>query len=206
MTEEIRDKRGLLAAAREGGGAVLELGCGPKKQIDGAITIDLLDTDAVDIVGDAVAVLRSLPPRSVARIHSFHFFEHVPDVEALLVEVARVLQDGGLMEVTVPHFSNPYFYSDPTHRSYFGLYTFSYYAEESLLTRKVPKYGKNFGFELREVDLGFKSPFYGRNLFKRAVGAVVNAAPWLKEFYEENLAYIVPCYEVRYLLARVARS
>ena len=161
MTHDVNDKHGLLAAARPRGGAVLELGCGPKKQVGGAIGIDMLDTDAVDIVGEAVAVLRRFPAASVARIHSFHFFEHVPDLDALLVETARVLEDGGTMEVVVPHFSNPYFYSDPTHRAFFGLYTFSYLAEERLFARKVPNYGKGFGFQLRQVDSCSSHPSQG---------------------------------------------
>ncbi len=205
VPDHVTDKRGLLAQARAGGGAVLELGCGPAKQLAGAIGIDMLDTDAVDIVGEANAVLRRFPARAASRIASFHFFEHVPDLDALLVETARVLDDGGLMEVTVPHFSNPYFYSDPTHRTFFGLYTFSYLADEKLFARKVPNYGKGFGFELREVDLVFKSPFTGRNALKRGVGSIVNASTFFKELYEENFAFLFPCYEIRYLLARKPR-
>ncbi len=208
MTDDaasVTDKRGLLAKARAGGGAILELGCGPAKQVAGAIGIDMLDTDAVDVLGEAVAALKRFPDRAAASVHSFHFFEHVPDLDALLHETARVLDDGGVMEVVVPHFSNPYFYSDPTHRAFFGLYTFSYLADEKLFSRKVPNYGKGFGFELRSVDLVFKSPFTGRNAMKRLVGSLVNATTAFKELYEENFAFIIPCYEIRYVLARKAR-
>src|SRR6185312_2948084 len=37
-----------------------------------------------------------------------------------------VLEPGGEFRAVVPHFSNLHFYSDPTHRTFFGLYTFSY--------------------------------------------------------------------------------
>ena len=52
----------------------------------------------------------------------------------------------------------------------------------------------------------FKSPFAGRNLMKRIAGTIFNATTALKELYEENFAFMVPCYEVRYLLARAPRS
>jgi hypothetical protein len=126
----------------------------------------------------------------------------------MLDELARALRPGALLEVVVPHFSNPYFYSDPTHRSTFGLYSFSYLSSDAILRRKVPSYVRNEAFALRSVALGFKSspPFYGRYAFKRAVGVLVNLGRWPREFYEENLCYLVPCYEVRFVLQRIASS
>jgi hypothetical protein len=55
------DKHGALAR-RDLRDLVIELGCGPVKRSAGAIGVDLIDGDAVDIVGDALDVLRALPP------------------------------------------------------------------------------------------------------------------------------------------------
>ncbi len=205
MDAGVIDKRGVLGRLGAIAPVVLELGCGPRKSILGALGIDALDTEAVDLVGDAVAVLRRFPDASVARVTSAHFLEHVEDLDALLAEVSRVLTDGGALDATVPHFSNPYFYSDPTHRRTFGLYTFSYLADGALFTRGVPRYGKDFGLELLAVELVFKSPFAGRNVFKRTWGWWVNRGAYTREFYEENLCHLVPCYEVRYALRRRPR-
>jgi hypothetical protein len=38
---------------------------------------------------------------------------------------------------------------------------------------------------------------------KHAVGGLVNRSTWLKEVYEENLAWIFPCYEIESLLVKV---
>ena len=110
----------------------------------------------------------------------------------------------GKLELVVPHFSNPFFYSDPTHRRFFGLYTFSYIAKDNIFTRKVPQYGWDSMFILEDVDLHFKSsrPFYGRHGIKKLLGMVFNSCTYLKEFYEENLCYVFPCYEVRYVIRR----
>ena len=149
-------------------------------------------------------VLAAFPPASVDRVASFHFLEHVDDLPRLLVELARVLKPEGELYVVTPHFSNPYYYSDYTHRRFFGLYTFAYLSESRLFAREVPRYGLEPRFELVDVTLGFKSarPFYVRYAFKRAVGVVVNASRWTKEFWEENLCWLLPCYEIAYRLRR----
>ena len=106
--------------------------------------------------------------------------------------------------VVTPHFSNPYFYSDYTHRRPFGLYTFAYLAEEDLFRRKVPHYGHAPAFRLQRVRLIFKSPrpHYGRWAMKKIWQQIFNRSRYLMEFYEENLCWLMPCYEIRYELER----
>lgn len=80
------------------------------------------------------------------------------------------------LEIVVPHFSNPYFASDPTHRRPFG-----------------PQYGDALPPQLERVVLCFMStPQFGRHAFKKAVGLLVNSSRWATDFYEENLVYLVP--------------
>ena len=52
------DKHGLLAR-RDLRDVVIELGCGPLKRHAGSIAIDILDGEHVDVVGDALDVLRA---------------------------------------------------------------------------------------------------------------------------------------------------
>lgn len=199
------DKKSFLDRIENFPNVVLELGCGNHKKVDGSIGIDALDYDCVDIVGDIYEVLARMPNSSVDAVYSYHFFEHVADLSLLMEELARVLKDGGLLEVVVPHFSNPYFYSDYTHKSFFGLYSFSYFSKDNILKREVPTYGKSIKFDLSNVNLVFKSPrpFYFRYIIKFIVGIVFNLNNYMKEFYEENLCYIFPCYEVKYSLKRI---
>lgn len=105
----------------------------------------------------------------------------------------------------MPHFSNPYFSSDRTHRKAFGLYSLDYFVGESLLKRKVPRYGPLMPFVFKEISLGFKStpPFYGRHAFKSLVHRFINMTNGLKAFYEETPCYLAPCYEVHFLLVRM---
>lgn len=198
------DKSGVLRALGARSPIVLELGCGGTKQVTGAIGIDQYDHEGVDIVGDVATVVAAFPDRSVDAVHSFHFFEHVEDVKGLLKEIERILRPGGRLEVVVPHFSNPYFYSDVTHRTFFGLYTFDYFTRRTLFSRKVFIYGESLALEVTKIDLVFKSPkpFYGRYAIKRLLGWVFNSCNYMRELYEENFCYLFPCYEIRFLLRR----
>ncbi len=199
------DKQGVLQTLATRNEVILELGCGNRKRVAGSIGIDQLDYPCVDIVGDLMTVVNAFPSASVDRVTSHHVFEHLPDLEGTLLALARVLKIGGQLEIVVPHFSNPYYYSDATHKSFFGLYTFAYFAANSPFKRQVPTYQRELHFELVRVDLGFKSPppFYVRYGIKRALGYLFNLNNAMREFYEENLCYLFPCYELRYELRRI---
>jgi SAM-dependent methyltransferase len=198
----ILDKSGALAEERL---LKLDLGCGITKRRPDFVGVDLLDGPAVDIVGDALDVLRALEDERAVEVYSSHFFEHVDNLSALIDELERVLVVGGRLHVVVPHFSNPYYYSDPTHRRPFGLYTFSYFAEDPVLRRRVPTYGRAPRLRLQAVRLNFRSSieFRARYRVKAALGRLVNRSVWAQEFYEENLAGIVPCYELDFELVKV---
>lgn len=198
------DKKNILPTISSASTIELELGCGNMKRNRQAIGIDILDFPDVDIVGDVYEVLAAFPAQSINAVYAYHFIEHVADIQRLLSELARTVKPGGIIEFIAPHFSNPYFYSDPTHRSFFGLYTFCYYANESPFSRRVPMYGYKSQFKIDKVDLLFKSnrPFFVRYGVKRAIGTFFNSCNYLRELYEENFCYLFPCYEVRYILQR----
>ncbi len=207
ITTPLIDKDKRLQAAGPTNPVRLELGCGASKRDPSSIGVDRLAAPGVDVVGDAAAVLASLPDRSVSHIYSEHFLEHIDDLQGLLSQVSRVLIDRGTFVAVVPHFSNPYFYSDPTHKMAFGLYTFCYLADSSLFARATPRYAFDYGLELDGVTLGFKAsrPFYLRHGIRRAIGYLVNLHRWGQEFWEDMLSGVVSCYEIEYRLHRKPR-
>jgi len=183
----------------------LELGCGDRKMHPDTIGIDLLANEGVDIVGDIYTVLRQFPDNCISAAYSYHCFEHLENLEATLSELARIMVKKAQLIVVVPHFSNPYYYSDSTHRQPFGLYSFSYFAEDRLFSRQCPKYQRELKFKIKNVKLVFKSPrpFYGRYGLKKIAQTLFNMHVYLKELYEENFSWLVPCYEIRFEMERL---
>lgn len=183
----------------------LELGCGSNKIIKDAIGIDQFDSPCVDIVGDVIEVLSSLPSDSIDRIYSHHFVEHVDNLSLLIAEKTRVLKSGGIIEIVVPHFSNPYFYSDYTHKRFFGLYSMSYFSESDIFIRKVPKYNNKLSLELLSVTLNFKAerPFYLRYIFGKLFSLLINLSNYNKEFYEINLSNLYSCHDIIYIMKKI---
>jgi len=181
---------------------ILELGCGRKKR-PGAIGIDRVDLPGVDIVADIEDGLAFIPDSSVDEIYALSCLEHIRNFEELMSEITRVLKEGGKTFVYVPHFSSPYYYSDPTHTRFFGLYTFYYFVDSShQLKRKVPDYYFDTKIRIISQRLVFDSPFLFRKITKRLAGAIFNSSRFLQEFYEENLCYIFPCYGIEIVFSR----
>lgn len=172
---------------------VIDLGCGPKKK-PGRIAIDKMDLPHVDIVADIEEGLPFLPDHCVDEIHCRSILEHVQNFENLMGEIVRVLKAGGRAYVFVPHFSNPYYYSDYTHKRPFGLYSFYYFVEpENQLRRKVPHFYTDIRIDIISQRLVFRSPFWLSRQLKKTIGFFFNLHSCLMEFYEQHLCYTFPC-------------
>ena len=184
---------------------IFELGCGDNKVHKEAITIDSRDFPCVDIVGDVFEILKDIPDCSVNSLYAYHFVEHIDDLELLLSEMVRVCKYNSIIKLSVPHFSNPFFYSDPTHKRTFGLYTFFYFFDCKLFKRKVPDYCRIPEASLIFIKLIFTSykPNYLRYIFKKFLQTIFNLSSWTQEFYEEMFANIFPCYE---LIIKIKKS
>lgn len=194
------DLKAVLDRLHELGEVNLDLGCGSAKKHGPWIGVDMLAAPGVDIVGDVYEVLQAFPLASVDRIHSSHFFEHVPDLPRLLALIRRVLKPAGTLDVIVPHFSNAYFYSDPTHKTAFGLYSMSYFCQDKLLSRKVPTYVREPGLELVDVRLDFKSPLIVNMPIRWLWRVLFNSCTFMKEWYEDSWSTSIPCYEVHFVI------
>jgi ubiquinone/menaquinone biosynthesis C-methylase UbiE len=182
---------------------IVELGCGLNKRFKDSIGIDLLDHPNVDIVDDCYSALKTFDSESVDYIYSYHFLEHCDCFKELLIECQRVLKLGGIFECTIPHFSNPYYYSDYTHINFFGLYTFEYLCEIQYFKRKVPNYGK-IGFKTENVSLGFRAdrPFYLSYAFRKLL-FIFNFTPFMQEIYEWHFSSLVKCSEITFKLKKI---
>jgi SAM-dependent methyltransferase len=185
-------KLNLDAVLHSGGPVVVELGCGPSKK-PGVIGIDRVDSPQVDIVADLEAGLGFLPDNSVDRIGAHHLLEHIENFELLMSEIVRVLKRGGICQVRVPHFSNPYGYSDYTHRRFFGLYSFYYFVDNAYqLGRKVPSRYSDIRIRIISQRFIFSSRTSLGRIPAKLLRMFVNLNRATQEWYEAR-PWICPC-------------
>jgi SAM-dependent methyltransferase len=79
----------------------LNLGCGAER-LEGFVNVDFYHTSA-DLKVDLYSYPWPWADNSVDQVATFHFLEHVPDLERTLLEIHRILKPGGLFWVKVPH-------------------------------------------------------------------------------------------------------
>jgi len=177
---------------KDGQPVIIELGCGQKKKPD-RIGIDRVDLPNVDIVADIEKGLAFLPDNSVDHLHCRSVLEHLENFELVMREITRALKPSGTAHIYVPHFSNPYYYSDYTHKRPFSLYTFYYFVEpENQLRRKVPTFYSDIRIEITSIKFVFRSPFWLCCRLKKLFGRIINSCTWLQERYEQGLCYTCP--------------
>lgn len=91
----IIDKKGILKS-KFTDTVSIEIGCGTRKRHINSIGIDIIDSCAVDIIGDINEVLLTFPNESIDSVYGYHSIEHVKDISILLSELYRVVKPGGL--------------------------------------------------------------------------------------------------------------
>ena len=94
--------------------AVADLGCGRRK-FPGAVGIDLLPGDSVDIVHNLDEYPWPVDDDSFDLVIATHIAEHVRDFTRFLLECYRIVRPDGVLIVRCPHFSWRGSYSHPLH-------------------------------------------------------------------------------------------
>jgi len=103
---------------------ILDVGCGANK-MEGAIGLDNNPRTAADVIHDLGEVPYPFPDNEFDLVVSNHVVEHVPDVMAFIGELYRITRNGGRIRLITPHYTNPDWPNDPTHRNHINSYTFN---------------------------------------------------------------------------------
>jgi len=129
---------------------ILDVGCGLKK-VPGAVGIDYIKLDGVDIVHDLnIYPWANLDADTFDEIYMLDVLEHLDDVIAALKECYRLLRSGGKLFIRVAYWNHKYSYSDPTHKHYFSEITFKFFTGN-----KWRPYYTDFKFTDLKIDYSF---------------------------------------------------
>ncbi|HVG32488.1 MAG TPA: class I SAM-dependent methyltransferase [Pyrinomonadaceae bacterium] len=111
---------------------VLDVGCGTNKY-RGAVGIDYNPRTDADVIHDLGVLPYPFQDDEFDLIVSRHVIEHVPDVMAFVSELHRITKAGGRIQLVTPHYSNPDWPTDPTHRNHFNSYSFNCFMQDRRL-------------------------------------------------------------------------
>lgn len=103
---------------------ILDVGCGANKT-EGAIGLDNNPRTNADVIHDLGELPYPFPDNEFDLVVSNHVVEHVPDVMAFITELYRITRNGGRIKLLCPHYTNPDWPNDPTHRNHINSYTFN---------------------------------------------------------------------------------
>ena len=111
---------------------VLDVGCGWNKT-PGAVGIDANPKTHADVIHDLGSIPYPFPNNEFDEVVCRHVAEHLPDVMSFIAELHRITRPGGRIMITTPHYSNPDWATDPTHRNHFNSYSFNCFIDERQL-------------------------------------------------------------------------
>lgn len=177
----------------------LELGAGGSPESPEFLSVDSRELPGVDLVANLNEPLDRISDGCVSRIYTRHTFEHIENLVGLMHEIHRVCASNAKIHVVVPHFSNAYGFSDPTHVRFFGLYSMDYFQPNVRRGgRLVPHYFPEIPFRVESVSIYFYPNTLAVPVFTRVFEKLVNWSAWTKHFYERWLSSLIRASEIHY--------
>jgi SAM-dependent methyltransferase len=168
------------------GRQALNLGCG-RKPVASAVNVDAMADANPDVLHDLNRIPWPFPDDRFSETLAYDVVEHLDDLISTFEEIHRVSRHGAVVRVTVPHFSSGNAFTDPTHRRFFGYFTFDCFTEadeRSFYTRAR--------FRVRHRQIIF-SP----TVLNKIVWRLANRYP---AWYERRWAWIFPAFFVSFEL------
>ena len=103
----------------------LNLGCGYDCR-EGWVNLDREEREGADIIHDLNMIPLPFKNEEFDYVLCQDVLEHV-NVTPLMNEIHRILKNGGILKIRVPHFTSTLNYEDPTHKNQFSIRTFDYF-------------------------------------------------------------------------------
>jgi SAM-dependent methyltransferase len=187
--------RAETTTARDTHPRVLDIGCGTNKT-PGAVGMDINPRTAADVIHDLDDVPYPFGDGEFDEVIGRHVIEHVRDPMSVMSELHRITRAGGIVKLVAPHWTNPDWATDLTHRNHLNSYSFrnltneravfDFYTTARFRQRvvrvSVLNLWKVFGFEfLINLDNRFPRMRFIRKTWEHYLNAIVRG----KELYFE---------------------
>ncbi|MCO6509189.1 MAG: class I SAM-dependent methyltransferase [Aridibacter famidurans] len=174
---------------------ILDVGCG-KNKLEGAIGLDNNPRTDADVLHDLGEVPYPFDDSEFDIVVSRHVIEHLPLVIDFVEELYRITKPGGIIEIVTPHYTNPDWANDPTHRNLFNSYSFNSFVPE----RQVFDFYTEATLKPLDIEVSLA------NLWKAlGIEFLVNLDRrsrrfrFLRKFWEHYLSTVVRGKELRFV-------
>ncbi len=108
----------------------LNLGCGRDSK-EGYVNLDCVKLPGVNVVHDLNKFPYPFKDEEFDEIICKHILEHITDLNKTMIEIHRILKKGGILKITVPHFTSSSAWTDPQHVRAFGYFSFDYFHQNT---------------------------------------------------------------------------
>ncbi|MDD5543387.1 MAG: methyltransferase domain-containing protein [Acidobacteriia bacterium] len=102
---------------------ILDIGCGRNK-MTGALGMDMNPKTDADVIHDLNSFPYPFEDSEFDLVVGHHIIEHVTDPLGVMKELHRITRPGGHVRLVTPHWTNPDWASDLTHRNHLNSYSF----------------------------------------------------------------------------------
>jgi len=159
----------------------LNLGCGKNRFVTDAITLDINPMTEPDIIHDLNKFPWPFPDNEFDMVYCMDVLEHLDDLVKIMEEIHRISKPKAIINITVQHFSCSNSYTDPTHKHFFGLFSFDYFTGDN-------QYGfyTKVRFSKKKINLVFHPTLLNKFIWR--------LASRFPAFYERHLTWIFPAW------------
>jgi SAM-dependent methyltransferase len=170
---------------------LLSVGCGRKPKESGIVTLDISPEVEPDVVWNLEKIPYPSENSTFSEIECFDVIEHLSNIPNSLEEFHRILQPGGILKITTPHFSCANSYIDPTHKWHLSYFTFDYFSDNHNLS-----YYSKARYRIRTRHIYFQGGRFNKSILRR----LANKFP---KTYEQRWAWIFPAWYMYFELEAI---
>ncbi|RCK78597.1 MAG: hypothetical protein OZSIB_1319 [Candidatus Ozemobacter sibiricus] len=165
----------------------------------GSLGLDLLPWTQADIIHDLNQFPYPFPDSTFEGVHADNVLEHLERPIRVMEEIHRITKPGARIEIIVPYFRSKYAFTDPTHRTFFGIDSFAYFDPTHPTSQQYPYTQARFAIEKRVFNEGMT--FTGPMRF--LIHAVTRFANRWPQRYEYFLGHLFPLDQLTFVLRTI---
>ena len=159
----------------------INLGCGLDIR-EGYINVDMVPGPGIDVVHDLDKFPYPFKNNEIDVVYASHIIEHLKDLPKSMAELKRICKPGAKIIIRVPHFSCGLTYNDPTHKTFFGYFSFDVFTTKGYYGLPI--------FEIIHRQLNYTR--FAFTVLNKFFNPLINLSPSL---YERLFCWILPCSE-----------